>query len=112
MADRRSDGALDVLPDMPAPLAPPSPELSTAPNPVAEAGVESPPRDAPAAKTEPAGKAKAPQRKSREPRTLNPAPTLPVARIAVDVPLAHLDRPFDYLVPDRLAAQARPGARV
>jgi primosomal protein N' (replication factor Y) len=112
MADRRSDGALDVLPDMPAPLAPPSPELSTAPNPVAEAGVESPPRDAPAAKTEPAGKAKAPQRKSREPRTLNPAPTLPVARIAVDVPLAHLDRPFDYLVPDRLAEQARPGTRV
>ena len=33
-----------------------------------------------------------------------PAPELPVARIAVDVPLAHLDRPFDYLVPQRLAA--------
>jgi primosomal protein N' (replication factor Y) len=35
-----------------------------------------------------------------------------VARIAVDLPLAHLDRPFDYLVPERLAAQARPGVRV
>ncbi|HEY1343892.1 MAG TPA: hypothetical protein VGF54_02745, partial [Streptosporangiaceae bacterium] len=35
-----------------------------------------------------------------------PAEQLPVARIAVDVPLAHLDRPFDYLVPQRLAAAA------
>jgi primosomal protein N' (replication factor Y) len=30
----------------------------------------------------------------------------------VDIPLAHLDRPFDYLVPERLAAQASPGVRV
>jgi primosomal protein N' (replication factor Y) len=35
-----------------------------------------------------------------------------VARIAVDVSLAHLDRPFDYLVPQRLAAAAVPGCRV
>ena len=28
------------------------------------------------------------------------------------MPLAHLDRPFDYLVPERLGAQARPGVRV
>jgi primosomal protein N' (replication factor Y) len=41
-----------------------------------------------------------------------PAGHLPVARIAVDVPLAHLDRPFDYLVPERLAAAAVPGCRV
>jgi primosomal protein N' (replication factor Y) len=41
-----------------------------------------------------------------------PAEHLPVARIAVDVPLAHLDRPFDYLVPQRLAAAAVPGCRV
>jgi primosomal protein N' (replication factor Y) len=41
-----------------------------------------------------------------------PAEQLPVARIAVDVPLAHLDRPFDYLVPQRLAAAAVPGCRV
>jgi primosomal protein N' (replication factor Y) len=46
------------------------------------------------------------------PRTLNPAADRPVARVAVDIPLAHLDRPFDYLVPERLAAQALPGARV
>lgn len=50
------------------------------------------------------GKAKA--------RTLLPAATDPVARVAVDIPHAHLDRPFDYLVPERLADAARPGARV
>ena len=41
-----------------------------------------------------------------------PAPADPVARVLVDVSLPHLDRPFDYLVPDRLADQAVPGARV
>ncbi len=40
------------------------------------------------------------------------AAVLPVARVAVDIPLAHLDRPFDYLVPERLADQAVPGCRV
>ncbi len=35
-----------------------------------------------------------------------------MARVAVDVPLAHLDRPFDYLVPERLAQAAVPGCRV
>jgi len=37
---------------------------------------------------------------------------LPVARVVVDVELAHLDRPFDYLVPEPLAAAAQPGVRV
>jgi primosomal protein N' (replication factor Y) len=36
----------------------------------------------------------------------------PVARVLVDVPLAHLDRPFDYAVPAEMADDARPGARV
>jgi primosomal protein N' (replication factor Y) len=36
----------------------------------------------------------------------------PVARVAVDLPLAHLDRPFDYDVPEAMAATAVPGARV
>ena len=49
---------------------------------------------------------------TRAPRTLRPAADKPVARIAVDLQLAHLDRPFDYLVPERLADQARPGVRV
>lgn len=35
-----------------------------------------------------------------------------IARVAVDVPLAHLDRPFDYLVGDEGAAAVRPGVRV
>ncbi|MGQ0483082.1 MAG: primosomal protein N' [Pseudonocardia sp.] len=41
-----------------------------------------------------------------------PAAELAVAQVAVDVPLAHLDRPFDYQVPDTLDADARPGVRV
>ncbi|MER7014160.1 primosomal protein N' [Saccharopolyspora sp. NPDC000359] len=37
----------------------------------------------------------------------------PVARVLVDVPLpVHLDRPFDYQVPERLDADAVPGCRV
>ena len=40
------------------------------------------------------------------------AATSPVARIAVDVALPHLDRPFDYLVPEELSGTAVPGARV
>jgi primosomal protein N' (replication factor Y) len=41
-----------------------------------------------------------------------PAAELPVARVAVDTPLPHLDRPFDYLVPATLDAAAVPGCRV
>ena len=37
---------------------------------------------------------------------------LPVARVAVDISLADLDRPFDYLVPARLDVEAVPGCRV
>jgi primosomal protein N' (replication factor Y) (superfamily II helicase) len=40
------------------------------------------------------------------------AESLPVARVAVDVSLPHLDRPFDYLVPEKLSAAALPGCRV
>ncbi|MEU4543498.1 primosomal protein N' [Nonomuraea dietziae] len=40
------------------------------------------------------------------------AADLPVARVVVDNPLPHLDRPFDYLVPERMDAEARPGVRV
>ncbi len=36
----------------------------------------------------------------------------PVARVVVDVGLAHLDRPFEYSVPSALADLAVPGARV
>ncbi|MBO0907386.1 primosomal protein N' [Arthrobacter sunyaminii] len=40
------------------------------------------------------------------------APALPVARVLLDSPLPHLDRPFDYLVPADLDKDAVPGARV
>jgi len=36
----------------------------------------------------------------------------PVALVLVDVPLPHLDRPFEYLVPTSMADLAVPGARV
>lgn len=41
-----------------------------------------------------------------------PAPTAPVARVAVDVALTHLDRTFDYRVPAHLDADAQPGVRL
>jgi primosomal protein N' (replication factor Y) len=37
---------------------------------------------------------------------------LPVARLCVDLPLPHLDRPFDYLVPASDGEAAQPGTRV
>jgi primosomal protein N' (replication factor Y) len=39
-------------------------------------------------------------------------PELPVARVAVDIPLSHLDRPFDYAVTAEQDSDAIPGARV
>ncbi len=41
-----------------------------------------------------------------------PDPTDGVAQVVLDVPLAHLDRTFDYAVPAALSAEAVPGARV
>jgi primosomal protein N' (replication factor Y) len=41
-----------------------------------------------------------------------PAARLPVARVSVDVPLPHLDRPFDYLVAAADDEAAQPGVRV
>lgn len=46
------------------------------------------------------------------PGTSPPAPEDPVARVAVDTRVPHLDRLFDYRVPARLHEQARPGTRV
>jgi primosomal protein N' (replication factor Y) len=36
----------------------------------------------------------------------------PIAQVLVDLPLAHLDRPFDYAVPATMADTALPGTRV
>jgi primosomal protein N' (replication factor Y) (superfamily II helicase) len=55
-----------------------------------------------------AGRKAGPRGKSRP----VPAATLPVARVAVDMPLAHLDRPFDYQVPESMADTAVAGCRV
>ncbi len=51
-------------------------------------------------------------RKRKAAAEVEPAASDPVAQVLVDVPLAHLDRPFDYLVPAALADAAVPGARV
>ncbi|MGN7200177.1 primosomal protein N' [Arthrobacter sp. SAFR-044] len=40
------------------------------------------------------------------------AALLPVARVLVESSLPHLDRPFDYAVPDALDQAAQPGVRV
>ncbi len=55
------------------------------------------------------GPAKGPARKKA---AQEPAAELPVARICVDLPLPHLDRPFDYLVPAKLDEQVVVGGRV
>ncbi|WP_083401699.1 MULTISPECIES: primosomal protein N' [Pseudofrankia] len=63
---------------------------------------------------EPASAAARPAVAKRRPanRDAATAAELPVARVAAMVPFAHLDRPFDYLVPASMAADAVPGARV
>src|SRR3954451_1273436 len=49
----------------------------------------------------------------RAPRPVPGPPTVdPVAQVLVDVPLAHLDRPFEYSVPEPMADAAVAGARV
>ncbi len=56
--------------------------------------------------------AKAAATRRRKVSEADPAAVDPVARVLVDVPLAHLDRPFDYLVPAKLADAVVPGSRV
>ncbi|MDD7921979.1 primosomal protein N' [Actinomycetospora chibensis] len=68
------------------------------------------PERPPAPEPEPAPAEKKPRKPLRNERL--PATERPVAQVAVDVNLAHLDRPFDYQVPEQLADQAVPGARV
>ncbi len=58
---------------------------------------------------------KAVARRAKPPKLKLPVPMAevdPVARVLVDVALAHLDRPFDYAVPETMAADAQPGVRV
>ncbi len=57
-------------------------------------------------------RAKAAATRRRTAAAWEPAETAPVARVLVDIALAHLDRPFDYAVPKAMADAAVPGARV
>ena len=57
-------------------------------------------------------KARAAATRRRKAASWEPAGTDPVARVLVDIALAHLDRPFDYAVPQSMADTAVPGARV
>ncbi len=52
------------------------------------------------------------RRAPRAPRAVEPAADLPVARVLVDTGLAHLDRPFDYLVTAQQSDAAVVGCRV
>ncbi|MBG0856756.1 primosomal protein N' [Streptomyces spinoverrucosus] len=57
-------------------------------------------------------RAKAPRAKPRTWRGAALAKELPVARVLVDKGVLHLDRYFDYAVPEELDAEAQPGVRV
>jgi primosomal protein N' (replication factor Y) len=51
--------------------------------------------------------------RGKKPKAPDPvADLLPVARVAIDLPLPHLDRAFDYAVPQSMSDSARPGIRV
>lgn len=51
--------------------------------------------------------------RGKKPKPPDPvADLLPVARVAVDLPLPHLDRAFDYAVPESMSGPAQPGVRV
>ncbi len=51
--------------------------------------------------------------RTAKPKAVEPlAASAPVARVAVDISLAHLDRFFDYAVPASMADSAVPGCRV
>ncbi|MBM9458841.1 primosomal protein N' [Nocardioides sp. zg-536] len=58
------------------------------------------------------GRRKASATRARKAASAELAEVDPVARVLLEVPLAHLDRAFDYTVPASMADDARPGTRV
>jgi primosomal protein N' (replication factor Y) len=52
------------------------------------------------------------QVKERKKKVVAPAEANPVARVRVNVPVSHLDRDFDYLVPANIESQCQVGDRV
>ncbi|WP_329548776.1 primosomal protein N' [Streptomyces sp. NBC_01356] len=77
-----------------------------------EGGAEGAPPEQLALIRESVRKAAAPKAKPRTWRGAALAKELPVARVLVDKGVLHLDRYFDYAVPEELDAQAQPGVRV
>ena len=77
-----------------------------------EGGAEGAPPEQLALIRESVRKAKAPRAKPRTWRGAALARELPVARVLVDKGVLHLDRYFDYAVPEELDADAQPGVRV
>ncbi|MFG2513794.1 primosomal protein N' [Streptomyces sp. NPDC048584] len=77
-----------------------------------EGGAEGAPPEQLAFIRESVRKAKAPRAKPRTWRGAALARELPVARVLVDKGVLHLDRYFDYAVPEELDADAQPGVRV
>ncbi|WP_435298300.1 primosomal protein N' [Streptomyces sp. Tue6028] len=77
-----------------------------------EGGAESAPPEQLALIREAVRKAKAPKAKPRTWRGAALAKELPVARVLVDKGVLHLDRYFDYAVPEELDEAAQPGVRV
>ncbi|WP_210580337.1 primosomal protein N' [Streptomyces sp. GESEQ-4] len=77
-----------------------------------EGGAEGAPPEQLALIRESVRQAKAPRAKPRTWRGAALAKELPVARVLVDKGVLHLDRYFDYAVPEELDAEAQPGVRV
>ncbi|MGW1890727.1 primosomal protein N' [Streptomyces sp. NPDC002004] len=75
-------------------------------------GVEGAPGEQLALIRESVRRSKAPRAKPRTWRGAALAKELPVARVLVDKGVLHLDRYFDYAVPEELDELARPGVRV
>jgi primosomal protein N' (replication factor Y) len=77
-----------------------------------EGGAEGAPPEQLALIREGVRQARAPKAKPRTWRGAKLAEELPVARVLVDKGVLHLDRYFDYAVPEELDAEAQPGVRV
>ena len=109
--DRRR--ARPAAPDLPA--RPPPTATSAAPRPTAS---RTPSRGSAPTVSRPCGRPSPAEARfapvgdeTTTPSSDRPRPG-PVAAVVVETPLAHLDRVFEYAVPDELAAGAVPGARV
>lgn len=79
---------------------------------VGRGGAEGAPPEQLALIRESVRKAKVPRAKPRTWRGAALAKERPIARVLVDKGVLHLDRYFDYAVPEELDAEAQPGVRV